>query len=249
MKHSKRTERVPGTLCGAPETPCGEETSTMSPTPEIDIRTFQAFYPDPEKRRDVHYIFAHKFLPFFIYQDPRTFFSELLCEEMLGGTRGDRGLIHLHWTAFEAQSGLIEAEVDPVNGPSVVRRISELSLSLHVVADKPVAVVQMPNPEHMAHAYFVAAVLLGSAAEPESWPPDVGARVFTLEFEGEDAPRAGEIGVFCEWMKNGTHANYSFHTKTEQSAFLQGVATVLQSPGLRPSVTITPPRGEASERN
>ena len=42
-------------------------------SPEIHeiCRSCQEFYPDPETRQKVHYLFAHRFLPEYFFFNPR----------------------------------------------------------------------------------------------------------------------------------------------------------------------------------
>jgi hypothetical protein len=221
----------------------------MSTETRVDSRTFQEFYPDPALRHKAHYWFAHKFLPAYVQQDPRRFFSYLFRQDTPGGVMEPTRFIHSRWTMFEEQAGLIKVEGDPAHGGMVFRRVSELAMSLHVVADKPVALVQMPTPEKPGEASFVAAALQASSADTKSWPPDSGARVFTLESLHTEMypelPDARQRGVFCEWTKSGEHRNFGFSIRAEREAVLQAVARALQAPDTPAAGGFTPPKDGA----
>src|SRR6185436_901693 len=54
--------------------------STLSAMPletSPDKRPLSEFYPDPELRGQVHYAFAHQFLPEYVHGNPHYFFSQL----------------------------------------------------------------------------------------------------------------------------------------------------------------------------
>jgi hypothetical protein len=68
-----------------------------------DIRTLRDFYPDPILRHQVHYAFAHRFLPQYVQQNPYAFFSYLYHQDSSGGEMGPTRFIHSRWSAiFEA---------------------------------------------------------------------------------------------------------------------------------------------------
>jgi hypothetical protein len=213
----------------------------------VDNRAFRDFYADPAKRHQVHYGFAHRFLPHYVHKNPYGFFAYLFRPDMPGGAIEPTVFIHTRWTMFEETAKLIPIEGDPINGGMVCRQVTELSMSIHVVEDKPVTLVQMPSPEKPGEAYFVAAALLASPADPKSWPPDLGARVFTLESLHvemyPDLPDAGQRGVFCEWMKNGEHRNFGFKIRAEREAVLDSVARALLAPDAPAMAGYTPTKG------
>jgi hypothetical protein len=197
---------------------------------QVDSRMFQEFYPDSAKRHQVHYTFAHKFLPNYVQRNPYAFFSYLFRKDLSGCPMEPTRFIHSRWTIFEENANLIPKPVDPINGDIIFRRVAELTMSIHEVDGRPVALVQMPKPEKQALAFLVAVVLLAPAANPENWPRDVQARVFTLEAEDPQSPQAGRTGVFCEWTKAGEHKNFGSGVPLERDAFLKVVLKVLQAP-------------------
>jgi hypothetical protein len=215
----------------------------------VDSRTFQEFYPDPVVRHKVHYWFAHQFLPKYVHEDPRRFFSYLFDRDTPGGAIEPTLFVHTRWTMFEQRAGLIKVEGDLVKGGMVLRSVSELNMSLHVLADRAVALVQMPSPERPAEAQFVAAALLASPADPRSWPPGLGTRVFTLESLNAEMypelPDARQRGVFCEWTKSGEHRNFGLLIRAEREAVLQAVARALQAPDAPAAAGFTPPKDGA----
>ncbi len=220
----------------------------MIPTRQ-DSRTLQEFYPDPEARHQAHYWFAHHFLPRYVHGNPLAFFTQLLRQDQHRRAMEPTLFIHTRWTMFEEQTGRIKVEGDPIHGGMVLRRVSGLSMSLHVCADRAVALVQMPAPERAPEAHFVAAVLLGSPADPKSWTPDLGARVFTVECLHADMypelPDARQKGVFCEWTKSGEHRNFGACIKAEQEAVLRAVTAALEAPDAAAVAGFTPAKGDA----
>ncbi|HWF18227.1 MAG TPA: hypothetical protein VG754_03125 [Verrucomicrobiae bacterium] len=185
-------------------------------------RTFREFFPDPKLRHTMHYNFAHRFLPQYIHRNPYAFFSYIFRRDAPGLPMEPNRFLHSRWMAFEENiKGTMWQNVNSF------RRVTDMTMSLHEAAGRPVALVQMPNPEQPAEAFFVAATLLASPA-PEGWSRDVLARVFTLEALSPLFPESRTHGMFCEWLKNGRHANYGIGYTPEHGAFLQGVTVALQ---------------------
>ncbi len=179
-------------------------------------------------RHQVHYAFAHKFLPQYVQQNPYAFFSYLFRHDLPGGASEPTRFIQSRWTMFEEMAGLTKRETDPLKDGMVFRRVSELTMTTLEVAGKPAALVQMPTPEQPVEAFFVAVVLLASPAHPEEWPRDVSARVFTLEAAcSPTPPREAPKGIVCEWTKTGDHRNFGIGIRADRDAFLQAVAPLL----------------------
>jgi hypothetical protein len=192
-----------------------------------DCRLFREFYPDPEVRHEVHYVFTHKFLPWYVHQDPYSFFYHFMREDQPGGPTEPTRFIHARWAMFERMSQLVPAGGDLLKEGIVFRRVSDLAMSTHEVAGNAVALVKMPKPEQELEAFFVAIALLASPARPASWHRDVQARVFTLEKED---PGAADAGVFCEWTQDGEHRNFALQIVAEPGAFLRTIEAALQAP-------------------
>ena len=200
-----------------------------------DIRTFVEFYPEPAKRHQVHYNFAHRFLPRYVHQNPHAFFSHVFGKDLHGNAMNPVRFVQSRWSMiFEVASGLAPQGRDETKDGILFRRVSDLTMTTHVLADRAVALVQMPGPERPAEAWFVAAILPASPMNLKDWPPDLEARVFTLE--SLDAGMHPELsdarqrGVFCEWTKIGEHRNFGFDIRAEPDAFLSAVTAVMQSP-------------------
>jgi hypothetical protein len=165
-----------------------------------------AFYPDASRRHQVHYEFAHRFLPKYVHDDPYRFFS-LFCQE------APTLFIHMMWNRFLHMAGLIRG--------NRLRRVSDLTMSHQQLAGRLVALIEMPTPEAPNEAFFVAVALLADSAPPEPSPTNGSARVFTLEAEHKATAVAGEAMV-GEWASDGTHSNYG-RNPCNREAFLQWI--------------------------
>lgn len=173
-----------------------------------DNRRLREFYPDPARRHQVHYAFAHQFLPQYVHRNPRAFFSYLYRADMPGGALEPVRFIHSRWTMFEEMVGLVEPENEPIDEGMVFRRVSDLTLSLRELDGRAAVLVQMPLPEAPTEAFFVGIVLLAPAVGWATWSPDVQARVFTLEARAQSAVRVGAMALICEWTQTGGHHNW-----------------------------------------
>ena len=232
------------------------------------IRSFREFYPDPVNRHKVHYAFAHRFLPRYVQQNPRAFFALVFGKDSHGGAMNPDRFIQSRWSMiFEVASGLAPQGRDESKEGILFRRVSDLTMTTHVLADRAVAMVQMPSPERSAEAWFVAAILEASPVNLKAWSPDLGARVFTLEsLEAgmhPELPDARQRGVFCEWTKSGEHRNFGFNIRAEPDAFLSAVTAAMQSPNARATASFdsvsrtitfgggrnTPPPQKSDERS
>jgi hypothetical protein len=209
-----------------------------------DSRTLREFYPDAELRHQVHYQFAHKFLPRYVQENPHAFFSHIFRRDEPGDPLDPARYIHSRWRMFEGMAGLIQTEIDPAKNSTVFRRVSDLTMSAIEVAGRPFVIVRMPMPEVWGEAFFVGVALL-SRGDPGSWPRDAQARVFTLE-AGFDPSGVGKTGVLCEWKKDSGHSNFGFEVPAAQDAFLQAVTAVLEAPAGPDAAESTPAKeGEA----
>jgi hypothetical protein len=196
-----------------------------SPIPE-DCRALRGFYPDPVLRHQVHYAFAHSFVPQYVHQNPFAFFSYLFNQSLPGGAIDPTRFIHSRWSAiFLLDAGLIGLEANPSETEMAFRRVTDLGMTLHELNGRPVALIHMPVPEQCPDAFFVAVVLLATGKQPDSWPSEVQARVFTLE-HGVGDGHSGE-GVPCEWTVDGTHHNFGRTIVATPEAFLQAIGTLL----------------------
>jgi len=189
-----------------------------------DIRTFREFYPDPVRRHQTHYAFAHGFLPQYVQQNPFAFLSYVFREIPNGQPADPTRFIQSRWCMiFEDIAGL--AGGVRLGMPTVFRRVSDLSMSVHHLAGKPAALIQMPKPEQPPEAFFVGVVLLADVNRPNDWPRDAKARVMTLEMFSELHPSQG---LLCEWT-TGSHVNRSRHIAARQDEFLRAMEELLEA--------------------
>jgi hypothetical protein len=169
-----------------------------------------AFYPDASRRHQIHYTFAHRFLPNYVHYDPYRFFRPI-CQE------APTLFIHETWNMFLHMAGLIRGDR--------LRRVSDLTMDLEHLAGCLVALIETPTPETPNEAFFIAVVLLADSAPPEPSPTNASARIFTLEAEHKETAVAGEAMV-GEWARDGSHLNYG-RIPCNRQAFLQFVFTQL----------------------
>ena len=151
----------------------------MNPKIREDTRTLQDFYPDPRARHQVHYQFAHGFLPQYVWQNPYAFFSYLFDTNLPGGALEPVRFIQSRWMLFEETAGLIPLE--PVLSNRVFRRVSDIGLQIGHLEGSPTAMITMPPPGELAEAFAVTVILMTHSLSPESWARNVEARIFTLE--------------------------------------------------------------------
>jgi hypothetical protein len=165
-----------------------------------------AFFPDASRRHQVHYEFAHRFLPRYVHDDPSGFFRPI-CQE------APTLFIHMTWNMFLQMAGLIRG--------NRLRRVSGLTMDLQRLAGRLVALIEMPTPEAPNQAFFVAPALLAESLPPAPRSTNVSARVFTLEAERKETGVAGEA-IVGEWTREGRHRNYGRHP-CHREVFLQWI--------------------------
>lgn len=187
-----------------------------------DSRTFREFYPDASLRGQVHYAFAHRFLPQYVQQSPYAFLKAVIGPKAMDPTR----YLQARWGLFEQQVGLVEPPRDIFSG-MVFRRVTDLTMSIVSEAATQVALIQMPLPEGPVQAYFVA-VVPGGRLPPEQWDNALQARVFTLESMLDVAREPGGKAVLCEWA-GGSHCNLGRVLPATPEAFLLALQDVLKS--------------------
>ena len=210
-----------------------------------DSRTLREFYPDPTLRHQVHYAFAHRFVPQYVQQNPCAFFSCLYNQDLPGGAQDPTRFIHSRWSAnFEEMIGLAGPPGDPFGQDMVFRRVTDLTMSIQELAGRASALIEMPTPEQPVEAYFACIVFQGCPSLASSWPRDLPARVFTLEAEFSDRPE-GKTGIVCEWTKGGEHRNFGLGVRADRNAFLRAVASLLEAPETAVAGSCVPANGEA----
>lgn len=189
-----------------------------------DCRTLEEFHPDPLGYHRMHCAFAHQFLPQYVHQNPHGFFSYLYNQQLPGGVMDPTTFIQSRWSMFtDMIGGPAPGPKGPFPSDLVFRRVTDLSMSIQEVNDQASALVAMPRCYRPPEAYFVCIVLDAIAAHVGSWPHDVPARVFTLEFGSTQQP----AGVICEWTAAGQHMNFGQGVPTDRESFLQAVSEVL----------------------
>jgi hypothetical protein len=169
-----------------------------------------AFYPEASRRHQVHYGFAHKFLPKYVHDDPYRFFRPISQE-------APTLFIHMQWGSFLHMAGLTYG--------NRLRRVSDLTMSHQQMAGRLVALIEMPTPEAPNEAFFVAVALIADSAQLQPSPTNVSARVFTLEAGPKGIAAAGEA-MIGEWARDGTHLNCG-RLPCNREAFLQWITEQL----------------------
>jgi hypothetical protein len=189
----------------------------MSSAPQDDIRPFAVFYPDREQRKFVHYYFAHKFVPEYVWQNPYAFFGYVYGVPGLNPMDPTR-FIHSRWMMIYERR--LQPPPPSIGIPGAFRRMADLSMSIQEIGSRASALITMPVPEDPVCAYFVCVVLLAPAAQAGSWSRDLEARIFTLEMMIDSSTKHG---VMCEWTKGGDHRNHSVLVPPTRESFLRAV--------------------------
>ena len=194
-----------------------------------EVGALRDFYPDAGMRAEILRGFAFLFLPQYVAQNPRAFFSYLFRKDQPGGAMDPTRFIQSRWTLFEEKAGLAPSSLESFKtGVVRSRRLTDLSMSLHEVDGHPAAVIQLPEPETAGLAHFVAVVLLAPAARPEEWPGNVRARIFALE--RNILQSSGEnTAVLCE-MPNSTRHSPGPPIPINRDAFLKAVKLRVRVP-------------------
>lgn len=195
-------------------------------------KPLKGFYPDTESRTQVHYAFAHRFLPPFIHRDPGSFFSAFFDDEHLEKPMSPDLYIHKCWQTFERRAGLVHDEAGSVEFSGKLKRIEDLKLSLHRIDGQPVAVVMMPQPEVPVSAWFIALALGHESGDGESARIRPRARVITLEATYANFSQSGiqmdSKAALCEWDRHNKHKKLSETSLPHLTAFLSALKSVLR---------------------
>jgi hypothetical protein len=204
-----------------------------------ELKSFAEFYPNHDARLKLHYYFVHRFLAWYVHDNPFNF----VMHDGVDPTRFIQARL-----AIQAQHFL-----GPTNPPAhhLFRRVTDLEAWTEEVAGRPALFIQMPVPETFGHAFFAAAVLLTKADAFHRMEESVlqyvrsrgtspimpdtesvrraHARFFTLErtmnLEGEEALRAGR---FCEWTAGKEHLNSGLAVSASREKFVEMVARLSQ---------------------
>ena len=145
--------------------------------------------PQPTAEADVdaprcgHYMTAHLALRSLALQRPLMFFGVLASDDKNNFLQ----------TVLDMVQEDCQAQGEPLG-----LHVSDLKVHPGRVGKYPLVMIEMPPPERVAEAFFVAAVMfidLDDDAPPPEKPP---VRYFTLE--RSMLPETGESGtVVCEW--------------------------------------------------
>jgi hypothetical protein len=157
-----------------------------------------------------HYMFAHHALRQVGMRDP------LFLLQVLPSPNGGRFLADL--LGQVAQHAGVEPDFTA----------DQVSFRGFRVAGRPAAVLQLPPPQEVGEAWFVALVVdVDLSQEPAADAPPPPARFFTLEHGthfSTNEPRT----VLCEWTAAGAHRNFGDGPAPELRAFLGRVEALIQ---------------------
>jgi hypothetical protein len=153
--------------------------------------------------RPQHYMYAHRVLPSLFFQDPERFL-EILKKE---------GIPFLRFFWDKLGSSLDAGDTHPMHGVNYETRVLENGTVI--------TLIELPKPEHVTEAYFVALVFRPLGASGESIQ-----RYFTLEY-GMSLFESGERSVLCEWTIDNRHVNYGDGPEPASQAFFTTVCQKL----------------------
>ena len=192
-----------------------------------DSRPLHAFYPDPKLRSQIHYGFAHRFLPEYVHGDPGGFLAYLNAAS-IDPTR----FIQSRWQMMEeiiSLPGVDQGRFDP----SVFRRLTELELWTDEVGGRPAAIIQMPVPERAPLAFFIAVVIRMTESSEDQGHVEASARYFTLErFIGGGG---SALGVLGEWTHDRKHITHDLTIPVSREAFIGAVARAIEAERANPA--------------
>ena len=203
-----------------------------------ELGTLAEFYADAATRKELHYSFAHIFLPKLFHQSPLNF--------VLHDTVPPTLCMQAHWGRLETSAGLRRPHSE------VFHRLTDLEAWSDTAGGHPALIVKMPPVEDPTCAYFVAGVLLEDAALFQAaeralgdWLKGVGVRpsdgpfarlraargrYFTLEkASGFPGKPSGDFGVLCEWA-NEEHLNTGRFVRSTREDFRLAVQQQLLPP-------------------
>jgi hypothetical protein len=190
--------------------------------PLVEEKPLQEFYPDAGQRLKLHYHFAHRWLPAYAKSDPACFFGYFQ-----RGEQEPTKFVQARWQMMEQELKLIPS---PPAGrlTTAIRRISDLKMRVDMSGRYPFAVVQMPLPEFMTHAYYIGIVLLSGKGQGVE-PPKSEAKVFTLE----KIEQSSTEGRLCEWAiaeREISHRNYGTQVPVTREEFIKAVLSKIAEP-------------------
>jgi hypothetical protein len=193
-----------------------------SGTPIVEEKPLREFYPDSAERLKLHYLFAHRWLPAYVKSEAARFFGYFQ-----RGEQKPTPFIQARWQMMERELKLIPV---PTPDTVIIRRVKDLHMSVDSSGACPLAIVQMPTPEFVTHAYFVGIVLLQQLEKFS----EIGkaARIFTLE-KVEDSSTEGSL---CEWVfeeSELTHGRYAIRLPATLERFGEVILATVSDPSTR----------------
>jgi serine/threonine protein kinase len=177
-----------------------------TPTAEKSDRN-AALDKEKDGPRQQHYQFAHVALREKAMSFPKPLIDSL---------RGEAGLrrLNFYWMSNAMAVKAPDEEFIPADGLECFH----ISLNEEWYG----VIIQLPQPERMAEAYFVAIIVRDSASDS-----NLNCRYITLEFSKDDD--GSNQTVLGEW-ENGSHFSYLSSPLPEKRAFLEAVRSLVLTP-------------------
>ena len=162
-----------------------------------DIRLFKEYYGGSKMRRQVLYMFCHRFLPQYVTKNPWGFFKPLFAYDMHLGNADPVCFIQSRWQMMEDTYGWSKPQKEL--GRITLRRVKDLYMWVQEIKGHPSVFIELPLPEMPGQAYYMAVVLMAQGSNPEGWAKDTHARVFALEQSALGERARPRQGLFLEW--------------------------------------------------
>ncbi|MGI8786914.1 MAG: hypothetical protein ACR2HG_04035 [Pyrinomonadaceae bacterium] len=150
--------------------------------------------------RRQHYYFAHIYLRDGAFSHPKLFIDELFKDD-------STQYLKIRWAINGFDSKAEEDDFIPADGLE--------AFPIKIGNDFYGALVQLPKPERMAEAYFVAIVL------PTDADASTPCNFFTLEFSRYDD--GSDKTVLGNWAGEGAHFNLGSGPMPEKQAFIDAI--------------------------
>jgi hypothetical protein len=191
-----------------------------------DHRTLAEFYPDPERRHQVHYAWAHQFLPAYIHDAPLAFFNGCRAP-----SADPERFVQARFPMFESIAGLRPMPDAADDGTTTFRRLADLTARALDLNKSRAVLIVMPPGDRCPQAIFALAV---ESSPKRFLRSSGGPRYFTLERDVEDdAPDAQtpapppSRGVLGEWTADHSHRNYGGVAPADTATFIEAVRRLL----------------------
>lgn len=186
------------------------------------VALFHEHFPDPKTREQLHYAFAHQFLPLYVRKAPAQVF-DLAAREPEGLTTFFqlRFAIHFVNAVFGRKPGMPELKI-----------ISDMKAKPASIAGFPAVILTMPTPPATACAYYVAFVQPNTNNNAAPANAD-SLLVFTLErsmMQGEKPiPDLSAPGMLGSWDAEGSHHNHGSVHPIGAGAFSAAIERALRA--------------------